>query len=66
MTDTETLEAYALDNYEAGGHWIVETFGPADYQAIVDAAGGNMAKAKTALKKEWLFMNMRESEAGDY
>ena len=66
MTDIEILEAYALANYEAGGHWIVETFGPADYQAIVDAASGDMTKAKAALKKEWLFMNMRESEAGDY
>jgi len=66
MTDIETLEAYALANYEAGGHWIVETFGPGDYQAVVDAAGGDITKAKAALKKEWLFTNMRESEAGDY
>jgi len=66
MTDTETLEAYAMQHYEAGGHWIVETFGPADYQAIVDAAGGNMAKAKAALKREWLFLVAQERECSDY
>ena len=66
MTDTETLKAYAMQHYEAGGHWIVETYGDADYQAVLDEAGGNMAKAKSALKKAWLFLVERQAEAGDY
>ena len=66
MTDIKTLEAYALANYETGGHWIAETYGAADYQAVLDEAGGNMAKAKAALKKAWLFLVAQQAEAGDY
>lgn len=66
MTDIKTLEAYAMANYEAGGHWIAETYGAADYQAVLDEAGGNMAKAKAALKKAWLFLVEQQAEAGDY
>lgn len=66
MTDTKTLEAYAMQHYEAGGHWIVETYNDADYQAVLDEAGGNMAKAKAALKKAWLFLVEQQAEAGDY
>jgi hypothetical protein len=62
MTDIKTLEAYAMQHYEAGGHWIVETYGAADYQAVLDEAGGNMAKAKAALKREWLFLVAQQRE----
>lgn len=66
MTDTETLKAYAMQHYEAGAHWIVETYGDTDYQAVLDEAGGNMAKAKAALKKAWRFLVEQQAEAGDY
>ena len=54
MTDNiKTLQAYALDNYEAGGHWVYETHDDADYQEILDDAGGNVGAAKKALRKYW-------------
>lgn len=62
----DTLKAYALANYEAGGHWIAETYDTADYVRALEKAGGSVSKAKAALKNEWLFLNMREAEAGDY
>jgi hypothetical protein len=31
MNELETLEQYALDHYEDGGHWIYETFSASDY-----------------------------------
>lgn len=62
----KTLEAYAMQHYEAGGHWIVETYGDADYQAVLDEAGDDIVAAKAMLEKAWLFLNMREAEAGDY
>ena len=61
-----TLEAYAMSNYEDGGHWVVETYTDSDYQAIIDEAAGDADKAKAALKKAWLFLVMQERECGDY
>ena len=31
----QALKAYALANYEAGGHWVYETYDTADYEVIV-------------------------------
>jgi hypothetical protein len=54
MTDNiKTLQAYALDNYEAGGHWVYETHNAADYQEILDDAGGNVGAAKKAIREYW-------------
>ena len=54
MTDNiKTLQAYALANYEAGGHWVYETHDTADYQKILDDAGGNVGAAKKAIRKHW-------------
>lgn len=49
----KTLEAYALANYEAGGHWVYETHNAADYQEILDGANGNVEAAKKALREYW-------------
>ena len=62
MTDTKTLEAYAMQHYEAGGHWVVETYGAADYQAVLDEAGGDIDEAKAALKKAWLSLVAQQRE----
>lgn len=62
----DELEAYALANYEAGGHWVFETYSDSDYRRILDEAGGSIAKAKAALKEEWLFLVMQERECGDF
>lgn len=62
----DALKAHVLANYEAGGHWIAETYSQADYARTLAEAGGDVNAAKAMLKKEWLFLNMREAEAGDY
>lgn len=62
----DTLKAYALANYEAGGHWIAETYSHADYARTLAETGGDVDAAKAMLEKAWLFLNMREAEAGDY
>ena len=58
----EALKAYALANYEAGGHWIYETYDTADYEAIVAEAEGNLERAKELVKEAWEFMLEREQE----
>lgn len=47
-----TLKAYALANYNKGGHWIYETHGDADYLAKFDQFG-TIAAAKADMKTEW-------------
>ena len=48
-----TLRQYALDNYEAGGHWVYETHEDADLQEYLDEANGDIAKAKTLVRHLW-------------
>ena len=57
----DQLKAYAMEHYEAGGHWIFETYSDADYQREIDFAGGSFAKAKKALKLEWKIINEQSS-----
>ena len=66
MTTAATLEAYAMSHYEAGGHWVVETYSDSDYQAIIDEAAGDADKAKAATKAAWEFLVMQERECRDY
>jgi hypothetical protein len=58
----KALEQFALDNYEEGGHWVVETHEAADYQEFLDEAAGDEAKAKKLVREYWEFMNMRQAE----
>jgi hypothetical protein len=62
MTKTEELIAYATENYERGGHWIVECWSQADYEDLLVSVGGDVAKAKEFLKDSWEFTNERERE----
>ena len=48
-----TLRQYALDNYEAGGHWAYETHEDVDFQEYLDEANGNMEAAKRSLRAYW-------------
>lgn len=57
----KALEQYALDNYEAGGHWVYETHTAEVYQEYLDEAGGNIAKAKKLVRAHWKFMQEMES-----
>lgn len=58
----KALEQFALDNYEEGGHWVVETHVAEDYQEFLDKAGGNVAKAKKLVRKYWELMNSRQAD----
>lgn len=58
----KTLEAYAMENYEAGGHWVVETFSEQEYDQYMKDAGGSLTKAKRALKKFWKMTEERSNE----
>jgi len=57
----KALEQFALENYEAGGHWVYETHEASCYQEYLDEAGGNIAKAKKLVRKQWEFMLEMES-----
>lgn len=58
----QALKDYALANYEAGGHWVYETYDNADYLAIVHEAEGNVERAKELVKEAWEFICEREQE----
>jgi hypothetical protein len=58
----KALEQFALDNYEEGGHWVVETHVAEDYQEFLDEAAGDMAKAKKLVREYWEFQNMLQRE----
>lgn len=62
------LAAYALANYEAGGHWVYECYDSGDYQDVLDQVGGKVAAAKAELKKRWLLTAAQERECalGEY
>ena len=55
------LEQFALDHYEAGGHWVVETYSKEDYIEVLTKAK-TVTKAKKELKKYWKFMNERQAD----
>lgn len=55
------LEQFALDHYEAGGHWVVETYSKEDYIDVLTKTK-TVAKAKKELKKYWKFINERQAE----
>ena len=62
MTAVKELEAYAADNYEAGGHWVVECYDHSDYQAVLDRASNDLDEAKALLKQYWQLVSERERD----
>ena len=57
----EELKQYALDNYEAGGHWVFETFSDADYAEVLSICQ-SIEAAKKALKRDWELCEERKRE----
>ncbi len=53
MNKTQQLIAFATENYEAGGHWIVECWDAADYNQILEENSGDVELAKEALQRQW-------------
>lgn len=56
------LEQYAVDNYEAGGHWVVECFDRKDYLNIIERTGCDLNEGKVLLRAHWETMCERERE----
>jgi hypothetical protein len=52
VVEVEELKKYALENYEAGAHWVVETFSDLDYAVVVFECSSLQA-GKQALKEAW-------------
>ena len=57
----DQLKQYALDNYEAGGHWAFETFDDSRYIAIINRTK-TLDEAKAALKDWCNLVSERESD----
>ena len=63
MTSQEKLAQYALDHYQAGGQWVYECFDAADYQEFLDNAGGDINRARRALRRHWELVQERYEDA---
>jgi len=63
MNDLQVLEQYAMDNYEEGGHWVVETYSEDDYAEVL-ANCHSLEEAKETIKRDWELCVMREKECG--
>lgn len=66
--EIKELRQFALANYDAGGHWVVETYDPDDYARVLmrvgahDTLGQLVESAKNYLRREWERMVMLERE----
>ena len=47
------LEAFALANYDAGGHWIYESYDRDQYLSILADTDGHLGRAKRLLRLVW-------------
>jgi hypothetical protein len=54
--EVSALKTHALENYEAGGHWVYETYSDLDYADVV-FVNPSLQAAKDALKKHWELVN---------
>ena len=63
MNDMQTLKQYALDNYEAGGHWVFETYSDDEYAQVL-AKCPTLEEAKAAIKETWEFCVEQQQECG--
>lgn len=63
MGEIAILKKYAMDNYEDGGHWVVETYSNADYAEVLGRCS-SLEEAKQALKENWELCVMQEKECG--
>ncbi len=60
MDLVKELEKFAVAHYEQGGHWIVERWESADYQALLRENSNDVELAQAALKREWELTNEQE------
>lgn len=57
----QALKKFALDHYEDGAHWVVETFSEDDWEWWLSKSI-SLEAAKVDLKDHWEFMTEREQE----
>ena len=53
--EVAALKQYALDNYDAGGHWVAETYSDLDYAEVVFEYS-SLEECKKELKDFWELM----------
>lgn len=61
MSKAERIKAWALENYEKGGHWLYETYSIRDWESLLEDCNNNLAKAKSIARELWSIYNERES-----
>ena len=61
LDEVEELKKYASDNYEAGGHWVVETYLDLNYAEVVFEYP-SLEAGKEGLKEYWEMMVDREQD----
>ena len=62
MSKIQQLQQFAMDNYEAGGHWVVECWDAADYNDVLELCGGDVELAKARIQEDWEVTNAQERE----
>ena len=60
MSKIQQLQQFAMDNYEAGGHWVVECWDSADYNDVLEECGGDVELAKARIQEDWELTNEQE------
>jgi hypothetical protein len=60
MSKIQQLQQFAMDNYEAGGHWVVECWDAADYNQVLEDCGGDVEAASAAIQQQWELTNEQE------
>jgi hypothetical protein len=58
-SEAKRLEQWALDNYDAGGHWAYETFKTSDYEEFVANAKGDYVAALADLQ-DWVRLTLEQ------
>lgn len=62
MSKIQQLQQFAMDNYEAGGHWVAECWDAADYNDVLELCGGDVELAKARIQEDWESTNAQERE----
>lgn len=58
----EQLKAYALANYENGGHWVIETFDDQRYIETLSKTNNDVEAAKAKLRAYWQLLESVSSD----
>lgn len=60
--NVDLLKRYALDNYDLGGHWVVECWDTVDYQQVLYRCKNDLEEAKLELRAYWKLVNEQKAE----